>query len=98
MTIGKAITPFLIDADPTGRIAAELYNWTGKVYKLPRTLLKESATRVDLQKAGVYLLFGRDETNPDAPLVYVGEAEEIYKRLVQHQGKDFWNDAVVCIS
>lgn len=98
MTVGKAITLFLIDADPTGRIAAELYNWTGKVYKLPRALVKQSASRIDLQKAGVYLLFGRDEINPDVPLVYVGESEEIYKRIFQHQGKDFWNEVVVCIS
>ena len=98
MTVGKAITLFLIDADPTGRIAAELYNWTGKVYKLPRIFVKQSALRVDLQKAGVYLLVGRDETNADTPLVYVGEAEEIYKRISQHQEKDFWNEVVVCIS
>jgi hypothetical protein len=98
MTIGKAITLFLIDADPTGRIAAELYNWTGKVYKLPRTLVKQSLSRIDLQKAGVYLLFGRDETNPEMPLVYVGEAEEIHKRISQHSDKDFWNEVVVCIS
>ena len=98
MTIGKAITLFLIDADPTGRIAAELYNWTGKVYKLPRIFVKQSVTRVDLQKAGVYLLVGRDETNVDMPLVYVGEAEEIHKRISQHQEKDFWNEAVICIS
>lgn len=32
------------------------------------------------------------------PLVYVGEAEEIHKRVSQHQDKDFWNEAVICIS
>lgn len=98
MTVGKAITLFLIDADPTGRIAAELYNWTGKVYKLPRIFVKQSASRTDLQKAGVYLLVGRDETNADTPLVYVGEAEEIHRRISQHQDKDFWSEAVICIS
>lgn len=98
MTVGKAITLFLLDADPTGRIAAELYNWTGKVYKLPRALVKQSASRVDLQKAGVYLLFGRDEISPDIPLVYVGESEEVYKRIFQHREKDYWNEVVICVS
>lgn len=98
MAVGKAITLFLIDADPTGRIAAELYNWTGKVYKIPRIFVKQSALRTDLQKAGVYLLIGRDETNADKPLVYIGEAEEIYRRISQHQDRDFWNEVVVCVS
>lgn len=98
MTLGKGISLYLIDADPTGRIAAELFNWTGKVYKLPRRLLRETSTRNDLQRAGVYFLFGRDEAEGDRLQVYVGEAEEVYRRLMQHQDKDFWNEAVVCIS
>lgn len=98
MTYGKAITLFLIDAEPTGRIAAELLNWTGKIYKIPRTLLRQSATRIDLQQAGVYLLVGKNDADPDRPHVYVGEAEEVFKRLVQHQSKDFWNEALVCVS
>jgi hypothetical protein len=49
MAIGKAITLFLVDADPTGRITAELYNWTGEVYKLLRTLVKQSASRIELK-------------------------------------------------
>lgn len=98
MNLGKAITLFLIDAVPTGRIAAELYNWTGKAYKIPRKLLKDSSNRPDLHKAGIYLLFGRDETDPELHNVYVGEAEEVHKRLTQQLEKDFWNEAVVFIS
>ncbi len=98
MVYGKAITLFLIDAEPTGRIAAELLNWTGKIYKIPRARLKDSASRVELQQAGVYLLFGRNDVDPEMPHVYVGKAEEVYKRVGQHQDRDFWNEAVICIS
>ena len=97
MTLGKAISLFLIDASPTGRVAAELYNWTGKAYKIPRTQLQESADRTDLRKAGIYFLFGREEVSHTST-VYVGEAEEVYTRLKQHQGKDFWNEVLVFVS
>lgn len=96
MPIGKSISLFLIDGAADGIIAVELFNWTGKGYKTPRSRLKGLSERTDLKKAGVYFLFGRDET--DSEVVYIGEAEEVYKRLLQHQDKDFWNEALVFIS
>lgn len=98
MAAGKGISLFLIDGAPDGRIACELLNWTGKCYKIPRTLLKQSANREDLNKAGVYFLFGRDESSAEMSLAYIGEAEEVYKRLAQHQSEEFWNEILVFIS
>ena len=98
MATGKAITIFLIDGNPDGLLTCELSNWTGKAVKIPRLMLKDSAKRLELNKTGVYFLFGRDEANPDATAVYIGEAEEVYKRLIQHQKLDFWTEAVVFIS
>ena len=66
MPTGKSISLFLIDGTPDGVIVCELFNWTGKAYKIPRNLLKELSKREDLKKAGVYFLFGRDETDLDA--------------------------------
>ena len=77
-------------------VASELFNWTGKGYKIPRSRLKELSSRDDLKRAGVYFLIGRDETESEA--AYIGEAEEVYKRLLQHQDKDFWTEALVFIS
>lgn len=57
---------------------------------------KDLAQRADLKKAGIYFLVGKDEE--DADVVYIGEAEEVYKRLLQHQDKDFWSEALVFIS
>ena len=96
MAIGKSISLFLIDGTADGIVAAELSNWTGKGYKIPRSRLKDLSNRQDLKKAGMYFLFGRDEN--DSEIVYIGEAEEVYKRLIQHQDKDFWNEALIFIS
>jgi len=98
MAIGKLISIFLVDGIPDGRLAGEISNWTGKAFKIPRKLLKVSAKREELAKAGVYFLFGKSEENPDEDAVYIGEAEEAYKRLTQHQNLEFWNEAVVFIS
>jgi Domain of unknown function (DUF4357) len=98
MAVGRAISLFLIDGVPDGRVACELFNWTGKGFKIPRRLLKESADRSDLRKAGVYFLFGRDDTRNEANSVYVGEAEEVIKRIPQHQDKDFWTEVLLFVS
>lgn len=96
MNLGKSISLFLIDGLPDGLIACELFNWTGKGYKIPRNNLKDVSERSDLKKAGVYFLIGRDENDKEA--VYIGEAEEVLKRLFQHQDKDFWSEALIFIS
>lgn len=98
MAIGRAISLFLIDGVPDGRVACELFNWTGKGFKIPRRLLKESADRPELRKAGVYFLFGRDDTRNEPNSVYVGEAEEVIKRIPQHQDKDFWTEVLLFVS
>ena len=96
MSIGKLISLFLIDGTTDSIVACELHNWTGKGYKIPRNKLKELSTRLDLKKAGVYFLIGRDENDKEA--IYIGEAEDVLKRLLQHQDKDFWAEAVAFVS
>lgn len=96
---GKKITLFLIDGEPNGRVAAEISNWTGKAYKIPRTLVKTSSDREDLDSTGIYLLFGKDTENPTKDLVYIGEAESLYDRLIQHlKGKEFWFECICVLS
>jgi len=94
---GKTIKLFLIDGEPNGRMTCELSNWTGKAYKIPRIKVKDCTDRSDLVNPGVYLLFGKNETGKD--LVYIGEAETVFKRLTQHlTQKDFWTEAIIFIS
>lgn len=97
MKRGRKITLFLIDGDPNGRIMCELSNWSGKAYKIPRSFVKKSDDRDDLSKTGVYLLLGKDDNGSN--VAYIGEAENIMQRLLQHIGaKEFWHEAIVFIS
>ncbi len=94
---GKTIKIFLIDGDSNGRMSCELSNWSGKAYKIPRINVKDCSDRPDLTNTGVYLLLGKNETGDD--IVYIGEAENILKRLQQHLAqKDFWNEVIIFIS
>lgn len=96
---GKTIKLFLMDADPDERIICELSNWTGKAYRIPRGKVKDCANRPELKSTAVYILFGRSESSSDKPRAYIGEAENVYSRLVQHVSeKEFWNEAVIFIS
>jgi len=61
-------------------------------------MIKKSEDRRELASPGVYFLFGYDE-NKERPQVYIGEAEDILKRLKQHlDKKDNWNEAIAFIS
>ncbi len=94
----KLISFYLLDGVADGRVVCDIHNRTGKACKIPRNLLKDCANREELKKPGVYVLFGRDENDPESRIAYIGEAEEVWKRLTQHQDKDFWTEAVVFIS
>jgi len=98
-TFGKKITLFLIDGDASGRIAAEISNWTGKIFKIPRTLIKDSANREELASTGIYFLFGKNPEDDAKDLIYIGEAESLIDRLRQHlSSKEFWVEAVCVVS
>lgn len=100
---GKAVTLFLIDGTPTGRVKCSLANWTGVVFKLPRTEIDAGRDRAELRQSGVYFLFGTDEESGKS-VVYIGQAgvrkngEGLLQRLQEHRRnpeKDYWTEAVV---
>ena len=98
MAHGKKITLFLMDGDPNGRWTCELSNWTGKAYKIPRTLLKDCASRQDLKQAGVYFLLGRSDESGQL-LAYIGEAENVFERVCKHlEGKNFLTEVTTFTS
>ena len=97
---GKTISLFLIEGDPNKRWVCELSNWNGKAYKIPRIDVKKCSDRKDLAACGVYFLFGKNDSD-DKGIVYIGEAENVFERLKQHDaptGKDFWTECIVYIS
>jgi len=85
LTFGKTIRLFLVEGNTNGMITAELSNWTGKAFKIPRIKLKEYAGREELKNPGVYILFGKSDNNDDA--AYIGEGEPIIDRIQSHYSK-----------
>ena len=96
MSHGRGIRLFLVDGTPNGLLTAEIMNWTGHALTSPRTKLKELVQRPECGRTGVYFLVGPDPDNALRPLVYIGESDDVAKRLKQHNqpedkgGKDFW--------
>jgi hypothetical protein len=76
----------------------EKSNWNGAGLVIPRTLFGETRSRQELQRAGVHLLIGPDETS-QPPRVYVGEGDPIGPRVDSHaRSKDFWTHLVAFTS
>lgn len=101
MAYGKTIELFLVNGSADSLITAELSNWNGKAIKIPRIEVA-SCNRDDITQAGVYFLFCKEEDGSDS--VYIGEAENVKERLVQHlrdyqaeKEKYYWTTAVIFI-
>ncbi|MDH4557806.1 GIY-YIG nuclease family protein [Pseudomonas sp. BN417] len=96
MSQGRSIRLFLVDGTPNGLLTAEIMNWTGHVLTGPRSKLAELVQRPECARTGVYFLVGPDPDNSLRSRVYIGESDDVAKRLKQHNrpeeqgGKDFW--------
>jgi len=98
MVRGKTIQIYLPDGNPKGIKICEIPNSIIKAILIPRNLISEAIEIENLEKVGIYFLFSeKDETYQFK--TYIGEAEEIKKRIKQHDipDKDYWN-YVVCFS
>ena len=101
LKFGKTIELFWVNGTPDGIITAELSNWNGKGIKIPRTEVL-SCQRDDVCEPGVYFLICKEDDGTDS--VYVGEAENIKDRLIQHfndykkeKEKYYWNTAIIFV-
>lgn len=92
-----SIKIFLAHGSATGLRTAEISNWSGKALGCSRSELSALAEREEASRPGVYVLIGTDPATGD-PAAYVGEAEEVGKRLKQHLGKDFWSQVILFVS
>ena len=101
MPYGKSIELFLVNGTADSLITAELSNWNGKAIKIPRIEVT-SCKREDITQAGVYFLFCKEDDGSDS--VYIGEAENVKNRLIQHlrdyqaeKEKYYWSTAVIFV-
>jgi hypothetical protein len=88
---------FLVHGDPKRLRTAELSNWTGKAVAGPRSDLEGVLSRDEADSTGIYVLSGTD-SDSGKPAIYVGEAENIRKRIKAHLKADYWNHIVFFIS
>lgn len=95
MASGKSVQLYLVDGTPGGLMIAEIVNWTGKILSCPRSNLSSILQREELLGTGVYILLGDNLENPQQPTIYIGETDEVKKRLIQHsKDKDWWNRVI----
>ncbi len=94
----KTIQFFLPQGEPRGIRIADVTTRIVQAVLVPRSKLAEAAKREELKSVGVYFLFGEPE-DAAKPVVYIGEAEDCYKRFGEHnRNKDFWHTAVAIVS
>ena len=104
MSVGKSVRLFLAEGTPGGLLTAEIMNWTGHVVAAPRSDLAGLLKRTETSRTGIYILIGDDPESLGGVLAYIGEADDISRRLYQHaraeasNGKDFWDRAIVLTS
>lgn len=91
----KAMQILVPGGNPNGMKIIEVPGWSGKCFLLPRQNLKELKDFPDIDKPGLYVLFGFDEESGD-DLAYIGESENFYNRITNHDSnKDFWDTAAI---
>lgn len=104
MNHGKQLRVYLVDGTPGGLLTAEIGNWSGHVVAAPRSDIGQLLKRDECTRTGVYILIGDDPTSAFGSAIYIGEGDEIAKRLKKHAkpnvkgGKDFWDRAVLLTS
>lgn len=97
MSFGKKIELFLVSGDPSGLRMAKIVNWSGLAFAAYRSDIGDLLNREELnQNPGVYFLMGNNEEFETT--VYIGETENIAKRIRNHLNKEYWNQCIAFIS
>ena len=98
MIRGKTISIFLPDGNPRSFKKCEITNSNVEALFIPRNKIDEIPESFKLDQPGIYFLIGEEE---DQLSVYIGEAEQLSKRIKQHNidtEKDFWKTAICFVS
>ena len=105
MNHGKTIELFFVNGTAGHVVTAELSNWNAQAIRIPRTECRNPNPEHiahALQGVGVYFLVCQNDGVRES--VYVGEAENVHKRLFDHLreydgGREpyYWNYAIVFV-
>lgn len=86
--VGRSVRLFLVEGSPSGVITAEVVNWTGNAIVAPRAKLDVVLQRPEADRTGVYFLFGEMAGVGLPRSVYVGESDNVGRRILQHSQRD----------
>lgn len=91
---------FVPSGIPEGARIVDRMNWTGCGYFVSRDSWPEIRQRPELTAGGIYILIGyqEDELGEELPVAYVGQTDNLRKRIDQHEAKDFWSSCVLFLS
>lgn len=94
---GRSIRIFLADGSPTGLRHVEIANWSGQALACPRSRFSELGKWEESKRPGIYFLF--ENSIGDNNSAYIGESEDVFKRLADHdRKKEFWNEVIIFTS
>jgi hypothetical protein len=94
--VGRSIQLFLVDGTPSGLVIASIHGWTGSVRVSTQSTFPKLLARPEVDRTGVYILFGRDTSDPLRVRAYIGEADSVRDRISQSAAnRAFWESAVV---
>jgi hypothetical protein len=95
-TFGRTIQIFLADGSPTGLIIASIFGWTGSVVVANQSNFARLLNRPELERSGVYILYGPDPSDPLKMRAYIGEADNVKERIASSADERvFWETAAV---
>lgn len=93
---GRTIQIFLVDGTPSGLMIASLHGWTGAVLVANQLTFGALVSRPEVDRTGVYILYGPDPSDSLKMRAYIGEADSVKSRIGQSAGeRGFWEIAVV---
>ncbi len=102
-----SINIFLLDGDPDGVRMAQITMSTIQAIAFRRSQFPRVKKEFkEISRPGVYFLLGSNPEDPDSKIAYIGESEDVAKRLQFHNSSsdknnnklDFWTDTIAFIS
>jgi hypothetical protein len=95
-SFGRTIQLFLVDGVPNGLIIASIHGWTGSVLVASQSTFGRLLARSEVDRTGVYILFGPDPQDALSMRAYIGEADSVRERIDRSAAeRGFWETAVV---
>lgn len=93
---GRTIQLFLVDGTPNGLTIASIHGWTGSVLVAAQSTFAKLLARPEVDRTGIYILFGPDPSDALSMRAYIGEADSVRERIAQSAAsRGFWETAVV---